>query len=135
MNATLIPAPTWFRGAHHAAIIAETRTRAGELGWTIELACDPYTRWTVTEWDAYLPGDTGHPPHITCPICQQENPMGNTYDQAAITTVLETVGPRSAGDLSRALHWSPTRARITLTILEQAGVVRHNPDRTWEATK
>mgnify|MGYP001738507296 FL=1 len=135
MSDTLITAPSWFRGAHHARIAAETRTRAGELGWTIELACDPYTRWDVTEWDAYLPGDAGYPPHITCPTCRQENPMGNTYDQAAATTVLKTVGPRTAADLAKALHWSRTRVRTTLAILEQAGDVRHNTDRTWELTR
>lgn len=69
---TLITSPAWWRGSHHATIIAEARTRTGDYGWTIELACDPYTRWTVTEWDAYLPGDAGYPPRITCPICQKK---------------------------------------------------------------
>ncbi len=67
-------APAWWRGSHYATIIAEARTRTGDYGWTIELACDPYTRWTVTEWDAYLPGDAGYPPHITCPTCQKKKP-------------------------------------------------------------
>lgn len=134
MSDTLITAPSWFRGAHQAHIIADAVTRAGDYGWTIELACDPYTRWTVTEWDVYLPGDAGYPPHIACPICRQENPMGNTYDQAAITTVLKAVGPRTTADLSKALHWSRTRVRITLTVLERGGTVHHNTDRTWELT-
>ena len=135
MNDTLITAPAWFRGAHRARIIAEEVTRTGDYGWTIELACDPYTRWTITEWDAYLPGHAGYPPRITCPICQQENPVGNTYDQAAITAVLKTVGPRTSADLAKALHWSRIRVRTTLTILEQAAAVRHNTDRTWELTR
>ena len=71
MADTLITAPAWWRGSHHATITAEARTRTGDYGWTIELACDPYTRWTVTEWDASLPGDTGYPPHITCPACRK----------------------------------------------------------------
>lgn len=71
MADTLITAPAWWRGSHHATIISETTTRTGDLGWTVELACDPYTRWTVTEWDAYHPGDPGYPPHITCPICRK----------------------------------------------------------------
>lgn len=135
MADTLVTAPSWFRGAHHATILAETRTRTGDCGWTIELACDPYTRWTVTEWDACLPGDANYPPPITCPICRQENPMGNTYDQAAITAVLKACGPYTAADLAKALHWSRTRARATLAALEQAAAVRHNTDRTWELTR
>lgn len=72
MADTLITAPAWWRGSHYATIIAETRTRVGDYGWTVELACDPYTRWDVTEWDAYLPGDAGYPPHITCPACRRK---------------------------------------------------------------
>ena len=75
MTDTLITAPAWWRGSHHATILAETRTRTGDLGWTVELACDPYTRWTVTEWDAYLPGDIGYPPRITCPICRKKKEL------------------------------------------------------------
>ena len=58
--------------------------------------------------------------------------MGNTYDQAAITAVLRAAGPRAAADLAKALHWSRTRVRITLTALERSGTVRHNTNRTWE---
>lgn len=61
--------------------------------------------------------------------------MSNPYDQAAITTILRTAGPRTAADLAKALRWSRTRARTTLTILEQAGTVRHNTNRTWELTQ
>lgn len=59
-------------GSHYATIIEETRTRTGDLGWLVELDCDPYTRWTVTEWDAYLPDNPGYPPHITCPTCKKK---------------------------------------------------------------
>ena len=72
---TLITAPAWWRGSHHATIIAEARTRTGDYGWTIELACDPYTRWTVTEWDAYLPGDAG-PVTSTPPPRSEERRVG-----------------------------------------------------------
>lgn len=61
--------------------------------------------------------------------------MSNPYDRQAVTAVLNTAGRLTAAELAKTLHWSRTRVRAALFDLEQQAAVRHNRDRTWEATK
>lgn len=61
--------------------------------------------------------------------------MNRTYDQQAVSAVLDSVGRLTAADLAKVLHWPRTRVRKTLYALEQQGDARHNPDRSWKATK
>lgn len=61
--------------------------------------------------------------------------MSNPYDQRAAAAALNTANRLTAAELAKALHWTRTRARKALYDLEQQAAVRHNRDRTWEATK
>lgn len=61
--------------------------------------------------------------------------MSNPYDQQAVAAVLNDTNRLTAAEIAKTLHWSRTRARKALYDLEQQGVVRHNHDRTWDATK
>lgn len=61
--------------------------------------------------------------------------MSNPYDQRAVTACLRASGRLTAAELAKTLHWARTRVRKALYDLEQQGAVRHNRDRTWEATK
>lgn len=60
--------------------------------------------------------------------------MSNPYDQRAVAAAL-TTNRLTAAELAKALRWSRTRVRKALYDLEQQAAVRHNRDRTWEATK
>lgn len=61
--------------------------------------------------------------------------MSNPYDQRAVAAALNTTNRLTAAELAKALRWSRTRVRKALYDLEQQAAVRHNHDRTWEATK
>lgn len=61
--------------------------------------------------------------------------MNNPYDQQAVTACLRASGRLTAAELAKTLHWPRTRVRKALYGLEQQAAVRHNRDRTWEATK
>lgn len=61
--------------------------------------------------------------------------MNRTYDQQAVLAVLRSVGRLTAAELAKVLRWPRSRVRKTLCALEQQGAARHNPDRSWKATK
>lgn len=61
--------------------------------------------------------------------------MSSPYDQQAVAAVLNNTNRLTAAELAKALRWSRSRVRRALCDLEQQAAVRHNRDRTWEATK
>lgn len=61
--------------------------------------------------------------------------MSNLYDQRAVAAAINHANRLTAAELAKALRWSRTRVRKALYDLEQQAAVRHNRDRTWEATQ
>jgi len=60
--------------------------------------------------------------------------VSNTYDQQAVTAVLNLTNGLTAAKLAKALHWPRTRTRKALAALEAVGRVTHN-NRTWRLAK